>query len=468
MKKSTKRVLACVLGAAMVTGAVTGCGQKAAKTVSEDGRVVISIGNCPSEEINPTSYKTMVSNIERFEKEHPNIKIEMDTWDFDSQSYMAKAEGGTLPTTYYVPLTESKNIMDLGYAADITEEFKKRGFYDNINDFMLDNISRDGKIYFLPSGCYDLGIVMNIELLQQAGYVSEDGTPHEPQTWDELAEMAAKIKKVTGKNGFVLPTTANCGGWLFTPIAWSYGVEFMKKDADGKWQATFDTPECAAALQFVKDLKWKYDVFPANTLIDLPEVQKQMGTGESAITLSAPEQVKEFAKFGIQPDNVGFVRIPAGPKRRVSLMGGGYLVISKDATPEQISAAMDWREFNGVTMELNDSVKASITHEVEELKKLNRIVGIDTLSPWKADSPVQAYRREVYADSANVNMNHIKLYNEKVGVEYQAEEPIAAQALYALLDSCIQEVLTNQNADCAELIHKAAADFQKNQLDYAD
>ena len=39
------------------------------------------------------------------------------------------------------------------------------------------------------------------------------------------------------------------------------------------------------------------------------------------------------------------------------------------------------------------------------------------------------------------------------------------RALYALLDACIQEVLTNENADCAALIQKAASDFQQNYLE---
>ena len=465
MKKGTKRVMMCLLSTALTAGLLAGCGTD---TATEDGKTVISIGDFPSAETNPTSYESMMSAVERFEAEHPDIKIETDSWTFDSQSYMAKAEGGTLPTTYYVPLTESKNIMDLGYAADITEEFKARGFYDNINDFMLENISRDGKIYFLPGGTYDVGLVMNIDLLTQAGYVDADGTPHEPQTWEEMAEMAVKIKEVTGKNGFVLPTTTNAGGWRFTPIAWSYGVEFMKQAENGKWQATFDTPECVEALQFIKDLKWKYDVLPANTLVDLAENQKQMGTGETAMALGEPNQINEYAKYGIEPDNIGVVRIPSGPERRVTLMGGGYYVIDKNATPEQISAALDWREFNGHTMELTDSVKTSIEESIQENKKLNRIVGLETLSPWKADSPVQNYQREMFRQETNINLNHVKLYNGKEGVEFQSEEPIEAQALYALLDSCIQEVLTNENADCAALIHTAAQDFQKNQLDYAE
>lgn len=465
-KENIKKIAAIISVVALAVSCISGCGKNAGK--DDDGKITISIADCPDETTNPEAYKNMVETIEAFEKKYPDVNVEMDTWTFDVQTYMAKAEGGTLPTTYYVPLTEAKNIMDLGYAADITDEFIARGFYDNVNDFILENISRDDKIYFFPTGCYDMGLIVNIDILKDAGYVNEDGTPHEPQTWEEMAEMAVKIKETTGKNGFIIPTVNNCGGWRFTPIAWSYGVEFMKQNKSGDWKATFDSPECVEALQFIKDLKWKYDIFPANTLVDMGEVQKQMGTGECAMTIAEVNQIHSFTQFGMNPGSVGAVRIPGGPERRVSLMGGGYNVIDKSATPEQIKAVFDWMEFNGYTMKLNDAVKASVQNGIENAKELNQVIGVATLSPWKSENEVQKYQREQEAKNANINMNQIKLYNDKTGVEYQAEEPIEAQALYAVLDSCIQEVLNNKKADCAALIKKAAEDFQKNHLDYAE
>ena len=46
----------------------------------------------------------------------------------------------------------------------------------------------------------------------------------------------------------------------------------------------------------------------------------------------------------------------------------------------------------------------------------------------------------------------------------KAEEPVAAQQLYSTLDSVIQAVLTDKNADVAALVKQAAQDFEKNNL----
>ena len=125
----------------------------------------------------------------------------------------------------------------------------------------LDIASIDGKIMALPYMMYTLGLAYNTRLFNEAGLMETDGTPKQPKDWNELVEFAKKIKEKTGKAGFIIPTTDNAGGWFFTNIAWSYGTEFMKQREDGSWEATFDTPETVEALQFIKDLKWKHNVF---------------------------------------------------------------------------------------------------------------------------------------------------------------------------------------------------------------
>jgi len=68
----------------------------------------------------------------------------------------------------------------------------------------------------------------------------------------------------------------------------------------------------------------------------------------------------------------------------------------------------------------------------------------------------------------NANPNHVRLYNEFVAnptCEIQAEEPVCCQQLYGILAGCIQEVWTNQDADCAAIMEKANSDFQANYLD---
>ncbi len=90
------------------------------------------------------------------------------------------------------------------------------------------------------------------------------------------------------------------------------------------------------------------------------------------------------------------------------------------------------------------------------------------MSSWSQESEALKYEHELIDKYANSNPNHVRLYNEFVAncsAELQPEEPVCAQGLYGILDGCIQEVLTNKDADCKSLIEKANNDFQVNYLD---
>ena len=90
------------------------------------------------------------------------------------------------------------------------------------------------------------------------------------------------------------------------------------------------------------------------------------------------------------------------------------------------------------------------------------------MSIWSEKAESRVWENELIAKNANANKNHFKLYNDFVAncpAEVQPEEPVCCQELYGILDSCIQEVLTNKDADCSKIIKNAASDFQKNYLD---
>ncbi len=90
------------------------------------------------------------------------------------------------------------------------------------------------------------------------------------------------------------------------------------------------------------------------------------------------------------------------------------------------------------------------------------------MSVWSSAADSLKFEYDLIDKNRNVDENHVKLYNnfvENCPAEIQPEEPVCAQELYGVLDSCIQEVLTNKEADCAALLENANSDFQQNYLD---
>ncbi len=464
-KEMLKKVVSLAVAAALSICLFAGCGTEA-NDKDEQGRTIITVGGWPDKE--GKSLDTYTARKERFEESNPDVVVEPDFWAFDRKTFYAKAAGGQLPISYNAGFTEAAEIINSEYSAELTDVLKKHGYDGMFNEAVLDIVTDDdGKIFAFPVNSYILGLGFNTELFKAAGLMEEDGTPKQPKNWDEVLEFAIKIKEITGKPGIVFPTANRNGGWIFTSFAWSFGVDFMEKGEDGKWKATFNTPEAAEALQWIKDLKWKYDVLPANTLIDGTEYYKTFGVGGAGMLIAAGDYPAKIAQYGMTPDQVGIMAMPAGPKRHVTLLGGDIHCVSPVATDDQIDAAIRWVE-TGYSYEATEDFKATAKDALESQLSKGQLVGVKSMSPWSSKSEALTYKNNLIDEMANSNPNHVRLYNEFVEncpAEIQPEEPVCCQELYATLDGCIQEVLINENADCAALLEKANADFQANYLD---
>ena len=432
-----------------------------------NGKVEVTLGGYFTHETATERYEYDIQSEKLFEELYPNVDIMNSKWIFSPDTYLAKAEGNTLPTVYYVPMTEAYNIIEQGYATDITDEYAERGYYESSHDFILDNISRDGKVYMIPVSIYDLGMFVNMDVYRESGYVSEDDTPYQPKTWEETVEIAKRIKENTGNPGFVFPTGGRVAGWYFMPIAWSYGTVFEKYE-DGQWTACFNSPECIAALQYVKDLKWKYGVLQDEPIKESMEYRIFVAKNNCGFAFTDEEAAKNMIDAGLNRDVVGLISLPAGPVRKVTLVGGSYNVINKNATLEQKKAVMDWIEYEKQPVRLTDTYKKKVDDRLKHYDELGYIIGIESISLWEENAEAEGYLRQKTKEAINVNYNHIRQYNDKSDMELKLEEPIEAQALYEILGKVINTVLTDENADPGKLLEVAEREFQEKYLNYVN
>ena len=225
------------------------------------------------------------------------------------------------------------------------------------------------------------------------------------------------------------------------------------------------------ALQYISDLKWKHDIFFDNSLVDLTEYYKQFGIGNVGMILTAGNVTSQLVQYEMPLEDIGMMAFPAGPKRHVTLTGGYSATVADGASEEQVDIAIKWIEKTGNGYELNESVKKSIEDGYKTLAERNEAIGIDGLSVWSDETDIQKYSHEMRDKYRNIDINHVKLYNDSLtdtNIDLQPEEPVCAQELYAVIDGIIQEILTNKNADIKGLVEKANADFQSNYLDTLD
>lgn len=459
-QKSTAIGLCAVLLAA----GLSGCNKSTEQTGEQEGKINISIGNWP-DETQPEAQAVREDQLEQMKEKYPDINVIPDTYKYDTKTFTMKASANQLPTQYNTWFTEINKIIDAGYAADITDVMEQHGMTEALNPELLALMTdENGRIYGFPTDAYAQGLTINKAIFREAGLVNEDGSIMIPDTYDEVAEFSQTIREKTGKAGFVLPTTNNCGGWHFLNIAWSYGVDFMEQREDGTWEATFNTPEAVAALQYVKDLKWKYNAFPDNTVIDQTEAEKIFATGQAAMLISAPSS-NYSQKYGMNIDDIMIVRMPAGPAGRFAQMGGNLVMFSPTATPEQLDACFKWLELTGYSVTLDEQGIANKEKNYQAtLDQGGIVLDRSAFQIWVDPERVEQ-ETEIASKYTNVNPADYESYYAFEDVTLKPEEPVACQQLYAVLDGCIQEVITNENADCAALIETACHDFQVNHLD---
>ena len=396
--------------------------------------------------------------------------VEINDWQYDVEAFMMKAAIGQLPTIYEAYFTDIERIKNSGYGTDITEYFTKNGYDELLNNQIRDLISKDGRIYAVPSKAYVLGMIFNAELFRKAGLQRADGSYEFPKTLDEVVGIAKRIKAATGVDGFLIPADGNTGGWIFTNIAWEFGVKFIEKDEAGKWKASFDTPECAEALQWIKDLKWEHDILPANPFTNQKQSLALLSAGQCAMLIDDPfGSINDMiADYGIKKENIGAFAMPAGKAGNVALMGGNIQSINNSATDEQLDAAFRFMEETVLPKrELDDKLKAHIEQNFINKVENNQFVGIKTADIWQGAAEIE-FRRELTEKYANVDKELYEDYNRSLksdDIEIRLEEPVCCQDLYRILTGCIEKVLNDRNADPAALIHAASLEFQSEYLD---
>ena len=463
MKKNLKKAIAAGMVCTLIISAAAGCGVK--KSGGGDGeQVVLKVGNWPSAELQKEAYELWEGYLAEMTAKYPNIKVEKDPFNYDYDTFLPSAASGQVPNVFQVPFTEPKKLVNTGYVADLSEQFEKYGYKDAFNDSVLDIISSEGKYYGVPYESSIIGMFYNRNLFKEAGLVNEDGSLIYPKTTDELVQTAVKIKEKTGKAGFAFPTVDRQGGWAIMSFAWSQGVEFMKQDSDGKWKATFDSPEMVGVMQFISDLKWKYNVLPENILLQRTDADQLFGTNQLAMMYGAEFMLKEiFPKFVLKSDEISTSPVPKGTHGAVSQVGGSIYMCSKDSTPEQLDAAFKWFDVRGVGPEMNEKTMENKSNEYKVNSETGYIVPPISYSIYKSPERLKK-ENEVISNYINVKPEIWNtMYDDSVKI--QPEEPVEAQQLYSVLSSLMQRVLSDKNVNIEEIVKEANANFQSDFLD---
>ena len=348
-----KKLLAITLAACMILALLTGCGNSGGGSAPSDTPPASSQGPAApepgtpapagdGEQVTLTFVRTGTPEILRdifepiiadFEKEHPNIKIDMQDlgWNDATQSLQAWAASESLPDLmYHLPGTIF-DLADKGLVLDLTPYLDNELVAD-MYPSMLEAGQYNGGQYMITCGASTITMWYNAELFTQAGLDPDNP----PKTWDELLSACETLSKLDGIAPMGIYSSSAGGETSFL-----YESLFTSEYGGSAWNGSgyvYDTEEGKAAavntLKFLQDLTAyaqdsyvEYGRFDCRTLL---------ANGDVAIVLDGPNMANQI------PDQLadGTIRcalMPAGSSgvNSSAVNVGGWYIPTNCKHPEE-------------------------------------------------------------------------------------------------------------------------------------
>jgi len=448
--KSPSKTVAIVAVGLMSAGLLSAC---TADTASDDGKVKISVASLiPGTE--QAAFDAFDARVAEFEEENPDIDVEPVEYEWKATTFTAQLAGGTLPDVFRIPLTDGRTLIANGQLADITSQVEALPYFDQFNPSVLETAQDDaGNVFGIPREAYAIGLHYNRQLFEDAGL--DPDAP--PTTWDEVRSAAKAIAEKTGQAGYMQMTQSNTGGWQTTAATVSRGGRMQEGQGEDV-TVTLDNEGTRESLEFLKELRWTDNSMGSNFLYDWGTINQAFAAGQIGMYTSGSDIFTSLTRENnLDPAIYGLTAIPISDSPDAAILGGGTLnVVSAKATDEQKDAAVKWIDFYDVAKLVDEEAAVA---DAKILAEQDQAVGTPALPIL--DQETFDASREWIADYVNVPQDQVSYFAEGNEGRTIVGEPAAkTQELYAALDSVVQAVLTDENADIDALLARADADVQ--------
>jgi multiple sugar transport system substrate-binding protein len=249
---SLRRALVIASAAVVAAGVLTGCGQQqGATTLDPDADVSLTWWTGQDAEANDI----LKGLAEQFEKDHPNVSIEVtpgaSSTDQLLQKLSAGFAGNTYPDISYAYGSWASQLEGSGRTLDITDQVAEA-------DVKWDEFPAAARATVQPTGKKTIGfpaIVDNISLIYNTDLFDAAGLayPDENWSWDDF-RAAAKALTDASKNqyGYAYSVSGSEDTtWQFWPHLWQNGGAILNDDST---EATFNSQAGVDALTFLRDM----------------------------------------------------------------------------------------------------------------------------------------------------------------------------------------------------------------------
>ena len=273
MKKKIMSILLCV---AMLSTLLAACGGKedGGTTESKDGKTVLKMWTIATE--SDAFHNAYVKAIEEYEAAHPDVIIEMET--FENQAYKTKIKSAVaaneLPDIFFTwGGGFSKSFVDAGKVLPLDTYYED--FKDELSEAAVSYTTYDGTLYGTTYVASISALFYNRALFEEKGLEA-------PETWEDLIEVCKVLKAdditpiaMSAKDTWVLAMTHD--GLVLKSAGHDKVQSALTKEGQ-----SYNDPDFIAAADKVQELLDMGAFSEGATGLSNDEAQATFTTGGSA------------------------------------------------------------------------------------------------------------------------------------------------------------------------------------------
>ncbi|SHM74551.1 extracellular solute-binding protein [Gracilibacillus kekensis] len=340
-----------------------------------------------SEDIGRADYEAFMDVVEKFDEEHPDIDLQVDTTpNADYRTRLnTQAAGGQLPDVFQVwpgaelePLVEGEAVQPIddliGYWTEETGLLDEEDFED---------FSVDGSPYAVPANTNPTHMIFyDKDMLADAGYEEF------PTTYDEFLGLVDALNA----NDITPMALGNSDAWVLQSVYISTiadrftGNDFLEGVANG--ERAFTDDDFVQSLEVIDELVKKEAFNDDLNTIDSSQMIDYFLQGRAAMVMDGNWGISAILENMPEDKNVGVAMLPLNDKKTIASVAGTGVAINSDLEGEKLEAAHTF-------------LKYVYNEELwEELIKVGRPIIANVDVPEDADlHPLQEDMLELIAES---------------------------------------------------------------------
>jgi multiple sugar transport system substrate-binding protein len=401
-----------------------------------------------------TAFNTQVT---QFEQANPGIHVKSVQYDWTGPTFAAELAAGTLPTVFTVPFTDGRALGQAGQLANLTTYAEQYPWFKEFNPAVIaEGTDAKGQIIAIPEAAYAQGLQYNRQLFREAGLNPNDP----PSTWAQVeSDAKAIVKADPNAAGFaVMGASDNTAGWILTTLTYAFGGR-METGIGAKAKATFDNPGAVAALDMIHTMRWVDNDMGSNYGLSWGTSNQAFAAGQIGMFVSGSDVYTNMVQaYNLNPSTYGLAPLPLQGKDAGVLGGGTLAAVKPTATPAQIAAALKW--INYYYMQPL-STRQGALRNARNLIAQKQPVGVPEFPVL--DKQAFDLSQKWIKPFINVPESQFAPFNNGILKATLVPEPESAtQAIYGDLDSVVQSVLTDPNANIPALLQAANATGQSS------